>query len=543
MIKKWNGWGWQEIGFNIDLDYVNLIPSLEKLFEQPLEKIGSPIRAEQIKIPESRITGNALKQLCLIIPEKYIKRDHSERLFHSRGRSLPDLFSLRNGTVNEFPDVVIYPQNNQQIIHLLKFAQKFKMAVIPYGGGTSVVGGINSIKVKLHNGIIILNLTNMNKMLKLDEVSQTARFQCGILGPELEILLNKSGYTLGHFPQSFEFSTLGGWVATRGAGYLSDKYGKIEDMIVSLQICLPDRFLETEISSEIAEGPLLTQIFTGSEGTMGIITEIIVKIKPLPDMKKQQAFLFSSFNDAIQVMREGSQKHIAYSMVRLSDYEETQYYRLLNLKNNGREKLKNFLLNSLGYQTPCLMLIITDGHYARMEMHKISKIVKKQKCIQLGSGPVESWYASRYKTPYIRDYLLDFGVASDTFETWVNWSDLEKLKTEIYLLFDKLRLKMSKKYLLMSHVSHISAQGVCIYFTVLYLHEKKNPVNEYEKLKSQITNTLLKNNGALSHHHGVGTDHKLYMKGDEQHKAKCKIMENLKKELDPAGILNPGKLF
>lgn len=541
-LKKWNGWGWQESGFEPRSDYPHLIPLLEKLLKEPLKPTAPPKPAEQVGVTKSRLSKSLLKEFYKIIPAKRLLMDNSERLFHARGRSLPDLLSLRSGEIDEFPDAVAYPQSNEEVCKILKLAERRQIAVIPFGGGSSVVGGVNAKKAKSHKAILSLNLSKMNRLLSIDPASQTARFQCGIFGPELEDTLNRHGFTLGHFPQSFEFSTLGGWIATRGAGYLSDFYGKIEDMVVSLCVCLPGLLLNTEDSPEISEGPLLSEVFSGSEGTLGVITEASVKIRPLPAAKKYQSFIFSNFSDACRLLQSCCRQNISHSMIRISDPQETRYFQDLKPPALWKKRLRNFLLKILGYNSPTLVLVITEGKDASRNLGKIKRLAKKGKSIRLGAGAVLSWFDSRYKTPYLRDYLLGFGIVSETFESWVSWGQLEALRNGVYELFLRQEARKKKKYVIMAHISHASAQGVCIYFTLLYRFEKNKTISEWAEIKSQVTATILKNGGSVSHHHGLGSDHRAFMEKGARG-IKLGILEKLKKNLDPENILNPGKIF
>ena len=540
--KKWNGWGHADKRFPLNKLNPDFLKILSTLLEKKEFQASPSTGWKDISIPDTRLSPAQIKYLRKISAVSRVSTNKFDRIVHSRGRSLPDLICLRSGVIDEFPDAIVYPVSRTEIAGILDFAQKHKMAVIPYGGGSSVVGGVNSIKLKKQNGILVVNMERMNRMQEIDETSMTATFECGISGPDVELALNPSGYTLGHFPQSFEFSTLGGWLAARGAGYFSGVYGKAENMLVCCSMVTVQGILQTRDVPAPSEGPDLNQLIVGSEGTLGIIAEATVKIHRLEKKINHKAWLFPDYHTGILVLRRLRQVGIRLHMARLSDPEETRYFSQMNNKNEqgGRNtvlRLQKKILFLFGYKSPVVML--TVGEPGQYYWIKKKNIFNKIKYISLGEKPVTDWFASRYELPYLRDELLNVGIAADTFETSVLWSRLEKLRDGIYSAVQKVEKKTAIKYLLMSHVSHTCETGAALYFTIIYPLSTE-PLEQWGIMKKAVTDAILKHGGALSHHHGIGTDHLPMLK--QENDVTYFFLQSLKKDLDPEGILNPGKL-
>ncbi len=364
--------------------------------------------------------------------EVFVRTDKRARVLHAYGRSYRDLLRLRRGEIPNPPDAVVYPATEEQVVRFIQFCVEKNIALIPFGGGSSVVGGVEPRDDRV---TISLDLARMNDLIALDAVSQLATFQAGILGPDLERELNARGFTLGHLPQSFEFSTLGGWIATRGAGLASTKYGKIEDMTVSVRVATPRGVIETRTVPATAAGPSLLQLLIGSEGTLGVITQATMRVHELPKVSDYRALLFKSFADGVTAAREMLQAdtHCVPATLRLSDEDETRSFFALREETHGwkggvAERAEVWGLNALGYSFERGALMILGFEDARRVEQALGlAICKTHGAFDLGHGVARAWLRDRYETPYLRDVLMDRGVLVDTLETATTWENLERL--------------------------------------------------------------------------------------------------------------------
>ena len=316
---RWDGWGAYGQDFFLKDHVSEIIQSIKKEWSLTFLPEVPSIKIEDIRVKPSRLSLDHQKNLGKIVGEENLKIDSYERIFHSLGKSYYDVIRVRFNLIPEIVDGVIYPNSDLEIIDIIKYCKTKNIVVIPFGGGSSVVGGIEAFKHKNQKAILTLDLTQMNKLIELDTESNTATFQSGIYGPVLEKILNEKGYTLGHFPQSFEYSTLGGWIAAKGSGQQSGKYGKIERMIVSLRLITSEGTLSTRKIPPNSMGIDLNSIFVGSEGVLGIISQATMKIQKLPPARKYFAIVFPSFENGMNFIRDIHAKNIKFSMARLSD--------------------------------------------------------------------------------------------------------------------------------------------------------------------------------------------------------------------------------
>ncbi|MCL4278396.1 MAG: FAD-binding oxidoreductase, partial [Ignavibacteriaceae bacterium] len=403
---KWWGWGNPEETYNLE-DRPNAWSYLEQKLGLDGRKC-SVINLDEIELPASHLPQPYLNQLINLCGQENIEIDKVSRLTHSLGLSYGDLIRRRQGKIHNPVDIVVYPENEIQIQEIFKLAHESQLAIIPYGGGTTVTGSLEMRTLPPYQGIVSLDLKRMNSV-QIDDISLTATAEAGILGPALEAEVNRHGFTLGHFPQSFEYSTLGGWLATRSAGQNSTKYGKIEHMLISLRVVTPSGILETKTVPASAAGPDLNQIFSGSEGTLGIITKATLKLHLLPESVGSRGVLFKDFHSGILAIKEIMQSGITPSVLRLSDETETE--AIFMLRSRSRNNLKNmaeraifWLLDKLGhsFMNGALLLLIFEGTPGQVNLErKISmKICRKYGGVSLGSSPGQSWLKERFKQPY-----------------------------------------------------------------------------------------------------------------------------------------------
>ncbi len=570
--SRWNGWGWKEKRYPLKQIHPDFFAYLKKKLnlDEPGFQVPGENKLFEIKIADPSISKGVLRQLQSIAGEKHVKIDHVDRLTHSYGKSLPDVLALRFGSPGPCVDAVVYPRTTAEIIEILQLASANKFSVIPAGGASSVTGGLSPQPSRNTKGAISLDMSRMNKMLEFDETSQSALFEAGIYGPLVEKKLNERGFTLGHFPQSFEFSTLGGWIATRGAGQESDGYGKIEEMLISLQAVTPSGaspglagIIETGYFPESAAGPDLNRIFAGSEGVMGVITAARVKIRKKPEVIAGAA-LVDSFEEGLHRIRRLRQSQTPVNMVRLSDENETDQFLMMRSANSSgepnepnkprqpapgkswKDRFSGYLLSAKRVKKPyCLLLFSAAGE--RDQAARSYRMMKEILCsgsraIFIGEKPAEEWRKSRFELPYLRHDLLNMGVGADTYETAVPWSAMESLRNNVYAALQSYEKKSSTKVIAMVHISHSNANGACLYFTVLYRVDFNQMQTQWLTIKECVTNAIVDSGGTLSHHHGVGLDHKPWV-AREIGENGVALLRGIKAKLDPKNIMNPGKLL
>jgi alkyldihydroxyacetonephosphate synthase len=539
---KW--WGWGREGENYP------IPNPQRFWTFLENNLGSLEQSPRVSslndiaLPPSRLTSKDLEALRNLFGENGVSTDNADRIRHSLGKSYVDLLRIRRGTVERAPDVVVFPQREEQIQDLLALASHRGWAVVPFGGGTSVVGGVEVAA----NGkpSVTLDLRGMNRVLDINRASHTAVVQSGILGPALEKELNANGFTLGHFPQSFEFSTLGGWLATRSAGQNSTKYGKIEHMVVSLRLVSPTGVLDSPTVPADAAGPSLLQCLIGSEGALGVITQAVIRLHPLPQNRAFASYLFPDFATGIDAVKRMLQADLRPAVLRLSDPEETATALLLarSPRPSLKERLGHLYVKLRGFdlQNGALLLLIFEGPGSLVSVAKREAHRHARSGLHLGSLPARNWMKERFRHPYLRDDLLDRSVMVDTLETAAVWDKLPGLYTAVRQALSDSILATASGALVFGHLSHGYPDGASLYFTFMARQQEGRELEQWQTVKTAATEAILKHGGALSHHHGIGTMHRLWA-STYLGKEGLSLLAELKNKIDPQNIMNPGKLL
>ncbi|MGC8737547.1 MAG: FAD-binding oxidoreductase [Candidatus Hydrogenedens sp.] len=536
--RKWYGWGLKQ-GPDLLKDkrdsFWNWLRELSGFTELPHTP---PVDIHTIQINEPALPHSLISEIRRKISQGKITSEPIERIIHARGKSYLDTLALRSGELPNVPDIVIYPKTKEEVIEVIRWASLNDIAVIPFGGGTSVVGGVNPVKAQKHIGIVTLDLREMNRLIHIDAKSRIACAESGIEGPRLEELLQKEGFTLGHYPQSFEFSTLGGWVSARGAGHQSIRYGKAEDWFAGAEIISPPGPWKTEAFPSSACGPQIKDLIPGSEGTLGVMTDIEFRIHPLPEEKYYNAYIFPSFDAGVEASRQLMQTDIPLAMIRLSDAQETFFYTAMQMGSGDPTSLPQFCLMLIGLEgdAPC----ITAGRQI------IERIFTNYQAISLGEGIADHWFQQRFLLPYLRDEMLDFGIGVDTLETAIRWSKLLDLHEAIYkAIRETIENDPDQKPqfpIVMAHLSHAYLDGASLYFTFIFPRSQKDPSQQWYRIKNSASDVIRKHNATISHHHGIGTDHKLWFAG-EKSALVYELLRQIKYQIDPKNILNFGKLF
>ncbi|NCA67588.1 MAG: FAD-binding oxidoreductase [Clostridia bacterium] len=494
---------------------------------------------EEVKydIP-SKLPKEQLDALKTMVGEKNYSIDDYDRLQVAYGQTMLDLMRLRKHIVENVPDVVLYPDNKDQIEKVVAYCAKNKINVYVYGGGSSVTRGTECMK-----GGVSLNLQrNFNKVIEFNEINQTITVESGMMGPTLEKILNnakenfnaKQAYTCGHFPQSFEYSAVGGWVVTRGAGQNSTYYGKIEDIVLYQEYSTPIGNIKTDRTPRSACGPSLDHIMMGSEGAFGVLTHVTLRIfKYQPENRYKFSYMFKTWDDAMTAVREVMQGEFGLpSVFRVSDQEETQMMmRMYGITDSPLDSLLKF--KGFKDYEKCLLLGFTDGEkqYGKNVYKNIRRVCKKYGAMSLTGFVTKSWEHGRFTDPYLRDTLQDFGIMIDTLECSVNWDNMEQVHVDV-----RKYCKARPKTICTTHISHMYPQGGNLYFIFI------TPLTELDEFKAYhkgILDAIQRSGAAISHHHGIG---KLFAPWLEGYIGKKEMgaIAALKNYFDPDNIMNAG---
>ena len=542
MTSKW--WGWGEEGKTYHLPDAGHFWAYVRArlgFTEPASRIES---LESIRLRPPRLPERLLSTLAGITGDQGILTDDADRAPYSVGKGYKDLVRIRRGEVPSPTDAVARLHAEEQVIRLIDIAVREGVAVIPFGGGTSVVGGVEPAG---DGPALTVDLRGLSRVVQIDRDSATAVVEAGILGPELERQLNATGFTLGHYPQSFEYSTLGGWIATRSAGQNSTMYGKIEDRVEALRLCYPGGLLVTPSVPAAAAGPDLVQVVCGSEGTLGIITQATLRLALLPRTRDYRGYLFRRFADGVNASRELMQAGLHPAVLRLSDEAETESTLAMRPQPHGGgaiiERAGRWYLAGRGFrlESGAIMILGFEGEEATVKRHwsTAEPILKRSGCVSLGRGPGRAWERSRFEAPYLRDLLLDHGIMVDTLETATSWDRYLALHAAVG---NALRQALGERSVVMAHLSHAYTDGGSIYYTFLAPQEPGREIEQWERIKVAATDAIILNGGALSHHHGIGAEHRPWMESYVGPDGAW-LLAGIKTALDPRGVMNPGKLL
>ena len=468
-----------------------------------------------------------------------------DRLVHSRGQGLPDILRLRSGAGIVPPDGVCRPSDDDELEELLRACDRHGVIVVPWGGGTSVTGGVNVPRESAP--VLTVDLSRLSGLRQLDDTSRLATFGAGTTGPQVEAALSAHGFTLGHFPQSWELSTVGGWVVTRSSGQESLGYGRIEDMIAGLRLVAPAGHLELIPLPGNAAGPELRTFVAGSEGRLGILTSATLRVHPVPERTTVRAAFLRSWDDGVDTVRELTQAGVPLTMIRLSDPSETRVALAVGLASSRFAFLIQRYLRARKIGEPsCLMLFGAAGHPERVRdvLDSATTVARRHRAVVVGSGPGRHWLADRFRHPYLRDGLLDAGYATDTFETAVPWSSVEELRTAVTAAVAGALDPWGEPTAVLCHLSHPYPDGTSLYFTFFYraTTDVDENVARWAAVKRAAMAAIVSTGGTISHHHGVGTWHAPWLEAETGRLGRAMVAET-SRLMDPHGILNPQVLL
>ena len=530
-MERWNGWGNAEITMDLPAAGRKMLTQ----YVGPGKPRPDYPRSKLLKkIPKSRLPRHPL-----------ITDDPRLRLKHAHGQSLPDWVDLRTGTLQRFPDGIALPTTTGDIRALLDFARKQNLIVIPYAGGTSVVG---HLKVPEDNRpVLSLGLQGLNRLTELNPTNRLATFEAGVRGVNLEAQIRPRGFTLGHYPQSFEFSTLGGWVMTRSSGQQSAYYGRIETLFAGGELVTPRDQIKLPPFPASAAGPDLRHMVLGSEGRLGVLTQATVRISPLPERDDVYGVFFPSWETAQEAVHSIAGSHIRVAMIRLSNATETQTN--LTLAGNKRKvgMLKTYLgLRRIPLKTACMCLIGLIGSKKQVTADKreVISICRDHHAVNTGKAMGEAWKINRFQAPYLRNSLWDYGYAADTLETAVTWDRVTSTMNQIEATISNSLAPWNEKVHVFSHLSHVYPSGSSIYTTFVWrlADDSATMLEQWRTIKQAASKAIVKAGGTISHQHGIGLDHRAYLEA-EKSKAGIETLQTLFNHLDPDQRMNPYKLL
>jgi alkyldihydroxyacetonephosphate synthase len=528
-LKRWNGWG------NAATDYPLPEAGLEYLKGQlgELETIkDATIDGILTGVPKSHLPAHPL-----------VTQDPEIRLRHSRGQSLPDWVALNAGRIEAFPDGVAFPTSSEQVQEILQFSQQCGASLIPYGGGTSVVGHINPLAGA--KPVLTVSLAKMDRLLDLDEISRLASFEAGVPGPQLEKQLKKRGFTLGHYPQSFEYSTLGGWIATRSSGQQSYQYGRIEQLFAGGRLETIGGRLNLPVYPASAAGPDLRELVLGSEGRIGVITHAQIRVSLAPQAEAFYGVFLPSWEAGCTAVRAIAQAAVPVSMLRLSNPQETA--TTLILSGKSWIELADRGLRLLGHADQrCLLIFGASGtaRHVRAARRTVQSICRQHQGLFVGTIVGHTWEKSRFLSPYLRNTLWQRGVAVDTLETALPWSGVDRASQAIPQAIHQAATHLDERVWVMSHLSHIYRDGASIYITYLFRRspDPDEVLERWKAMKEAASQVIQSHHGTISHQHGVGLDHAAYLPA-EKGALGMAALQAVCQTFDPAGMMNPGKLI
>ena len=524
---QWNAWG--------DPDAAKpLSPGIRALLSQALGVEGpgpEAPTAEQVQLRPSTLSQADRDGLSSIVGAANITIDDRGRLLRAGGKSTLDLLRRRDFGVQDAPDAVLLPGTEDEVAEVLRFCTDHRIAVVPFGGGTSVVGGVDPVRGEF-SAVVSLDLRRLNELHALDGVSCEAELGAGLSGPEAERLLGEHGFSLGHFPQSFLFATIGGFAVTRSSGQNSAGYGRFNDMVRGLRAVTPAGILDLGRAPESAAGPDLRQLLMGSEGTLGVVTRVRVRIHPIPAATRYEAWSFPDFATGADALRAVVQTGTGPTVIRLSDEAETGV-NLATTENIGEQQVTG----------GCLAITVFEG----TEAHVVSRHAETRARLEasggtsLGEGPAHAWEHGRFNAPYLRDSLLSAGALCETLETATNWSNVPALKAAVTEALTGALADSGTPALVLCHISHVYPTGASLYFTVVAA-QRGNPIEQWRTAKTAASDAMVRVGATITHHHAVGADHLPWMR-NEVGDLGVAVLRAVKTALDPAGILNPGKLI
>jgi alkyldihydroxyacetonephosphate synthase len=497
-----------------------------------LDAARGPVALEDVRLEAPRLPGALRERFSDILRD-----DRMARVLHARGKSYPDLVRQRAGDCATAPDAVLAPRDHDEVRAVLEACAAAGVAVVPFGGGTSVVGGLEAVRGDL-DAVVALDLGALDALEALDERSRVAVAGAGLRAIELDARLAERGFTLGHYPQSYEYVSLGGCVATRSAGQASTGYGRIDDLLVGARLAAPAGDLDLRAQPASAAGPELRRLIIGSEGVLGPITRVALRVRPLPEVTRHEGWAFRGFGDGAEALMRLEQDGLVPDVARLSDEQETRMgIGLAGLGGVRATALRGYL-RARGVADGAVAIVGWSGaeDVVRARREAAGEVLRAQGGVAIGQPAGRAWVRTRFSGPYLRDDLMDRGVLVDTLETATTWG---QLFTVYGAVGGALRAHAP---LVACHISHLYPAGASLYFTFMARVSPGEELARWAAVKRAASEAIVSAGATITHHHAVGRDHAPYLHA-EVGDTGLAALRALKRELDPAGIMNPGKLL
>ncbi len=520
---RWNGWGDSAKASDLPRAVRMMLPLLLGRVHKPATAVGlSEVTLEPSSLHEGDLGG-----LAAVVGAEHVDTSREGRIRHAGGRSTPDLLR-RRAPKQASPDAVVLPGSHDEVAAVLRVCVDRGIAVVPFGGGTSVVGALDPER-GMHRAVVSLDLRRLSGLIRLDEESGEAVLAAGTTGPDAEALLAASGLELGHYPQSFRYATIGGFAAARSSGQNSAGHGRFDAMVTGLRVATPTGDIDLGRSPGSAAGPDLVRVFLGSEGIFGVITEVRVRVHRVPHDRLFEAWSFGDFTQGVEALRCVTQRGGGPTVLRLSDEAETAV-SLAQVGRIGKALVKG-----------ASIVTVYEGDDIAGRRARTSAILAAAGGVSSGEGAAEGWLAGRFDGPYLRDSLLDAGVFCETLETATTWSNLLALRAEVASALRAGFQEAGARSYVMCHVSHVYPTGASLYFTVI-ANLRSDPLDTWAHIKRRVNDAILAAGGTISHHHAVGRDHAAWLE-QEIGDTGVRILAAIKRELDPTWILNPGAVI
>ncbi len=536
---RWWGWGDPNHTAGLPAHALEFLRETVGISERP----RPPVALGQVRLATPALGEETVGALRAIVGEEGVRDDQAERVAHAAGKGYQDLVRLRAGAPEGAPDAVVYPSSHEEVRGVLEQCERASVAVVPFGGGTSVVGGVAPLRGE-QRAVVALDMRQMGQVLDLDRESLTVTVQAGMRAPALERYLAARGLTLGHYPQSYEYVSLGGCAATRSAGQASTGYGSIEKMVLGLRFAAPAGDIELPAIPASAAGPGLRQLLVGSEGALGVIDELSLRVRAAPAERVYEGAFFEDFAAGVEGLRVLAQAHAAPDVARLSDEQETTMSLALAGSGGVKGRLGRVYLGLRGYRGGCLAILGFEGAEKEVgpRRRRALEIVRQSGGLAVGRSPGEAWRKARFSAPYLRDELLTQGVMVETLETATQWSNVRRLHRQVGRAIAGELEAQGTPGLVMCHVSHLYETGASLYFTFIARQRESEEIAQWRAVKHAASEAIVSGGGTITHHHAIGRDHAPWMR-DEVGSEGVAALRALKSELDPNGIMNPGKLL
>jgi alkyldihydroxyacetonephosphate synthase len=534
--SKWWGWGDPSIQPELDAEALTTLREYIGELEPAPRAVASPA---DFSLPAAVPLP---RKLIEVVGEESVFASTEDRVRHATGCGYVDLARLRGGRLDAAPDAVLLPADADAVRRVLEICAAEGIAVVPFGGGTSVVGGVEPLRGG-HSRLVSLDLARLQDV-EVDQRSLTARLGAGLRGPEAEAALCAQGVILGHYPQSFEYATIGGFAATRSAGQASSGYGRFDELVSSVRLIAPAGDLRTLETPHTAAGPSLRELVVGSEGAFGVIPEVTVRVRPQPRQRRYEAWIAEDFEAGAEIVRTLAQGPGLPDVIRVSDEEETEVSLALSGPRGLTGKAFGGYLRLRRRRRGCLIVIGLEGDEESVARRRALAVraLRRGGAAYLGQAAGRSWEHGRFQGPYLRDTLMGMGAMVETLETSHTWSRLGELHAAVGGAIHDSLAAQGTPGLAFCHLSHAYADGASLYFTFISRAKRGEEIEQWRAVKRAASEAIVSHGGTITHHHAVGRDHAPYMQA-EVGETGVEVLRAVKEQLDPAGIMNPGKLI